>query len=145
MNRKKTPQSQVCNMFTLETVAKSIHEKTIPYTELGRKNMFNVYKHFFLILYPCVKAWNYLICDSFCCVSNFTYKFIMARKKKKNLLGLTHHESQPGGHLVVYQQLCFHYKYVTSSGSSRGTKIEGTGGFSWFLGPKWAFPAHSGI
>lgn len=73
-------------MFTLETVAKSIHEKTIPYTELGRKNMFNVYKHFFLILYPCVKAWNYLICDSFCCVSNFTYKFIMARKKKKKKL-----------------------------------------------------------
>ena len=31
------------------------------------------------------------------------------------------------------------------SGSSRGTKIEGAGGFSWFLGPKWAFPAHSGI
>lgn len=67
------------------------------------------------------------------------------RGKKKNLLGLTHHESQPGGHLVVYQQLCFHYSYVTSSGSSRGTKIERAGGFSWFLGPKWSFPAHSGI
>lgn len=87
------------------------------------------------------KHQNNLICICFCCVSNFTYKFIM---RKKNLFGLTHHESQPGGHLVVYQQLCFHYSYVTWSGSSRGTKIEGAGAFSWLLSLKWAFPAHSG-
>lgn len=67
--------------------------------------------YFFLILYPCVKASKQSICDSLCCVSNFTSKFTM--RGKKNLFGLTHRESQPGGHLVVYQQLCFRYSYVT--------------------------------
>lgn len=34
---------------------------------------------------------------------------------------------------------------MTWSGSRRGTKIEEARGFSWLLGPKWAFPARSGI
>lgn len=100
--------------------------------------MFNVYKHFFLILYPCVKAWNCLICDSFCCVSNFTYKFIMARKKKK-LLGLTHHESQPEVILLCISLTMFSLQLCDLKWQQQSTKIEGAGGFSWFSVPNGLF------
>lgn len=83
-----------------------MQEKAIPYRVGMDKYLLNECIHFFFILYSCVKASNNLYCGSFCCVSNFTCKFIMGGGV--DLFGLTHDESQPGGHLVVYQQLCFH-------------------------------------
>lgn len=75
-------QPQFCKIFTFETVAKNImQEKTIPYTVGMDKYLLNEYIHFFLVLYPCVKASSNIICGSFCCVSNFIYKFIIRGKK----------------------------------------------------------------
>lgn len=60
---------------------------------------------------------NDLICGPHCCVFNSTVYSEgvkkKERKKNNNRLGLPLHESQPGGHLAVYQQLCSQYSYVT--------------------------------
>lgn len=120
-------------MFTFETVPINVRRQ---FFRVGMgKYLLNEYIHFFLILNTCVKASSNFIYGSFCCVSNFTYKFIM-RGGKKNLFGLTYHESQPGGHLV-YQatmfslQLC-DLKWQQQHQNRRGRRL---------LGPQWAnFP-----
>lgn len=95
--------------------------------------------HFFLILYPCVKASNNLICDSFCCVSNFTYKFIMREKEPAWLDSpwITARRSSCCVSATMFSlQLCDLKWQQQRHQNRRGRRL---------LGPKWAFPAHSGI
>lgn len=86
VNRKKTPQPQVCNMFTLETVAKNIQEKTILYTELGRTHICLMYTHISSSFYTHVSKHRTIKFVTVSVVSQTLHISLSWRGKKKKKL-----------------------------------------------------------